>query len=90
MRLGLLLIDILYLILQDHYKTLGIQSDATEDEIKKGYRRSSLIHHPDKGGSDEKFKEVCSTSSMNSFSQNLTSISLCFRLEKHMLYFQTQ
>lgn len=44
--------------MKDHYKTLGIQSDATEDEIKKGYRKSSLIHHPDKGGTDEKFKEV--------------------------------
>jgi DnaJ family protein C protein 7 len=37
---------------------LGIQSNSTEDEIKKGYRKMSLIHHPDKGGTDEKFKEV--------------------------------
>ncbi|KAI5479814.1 DnaJ family protein [Pseudohyphozyma bogoriensis] len=44
--------------MKDHYKTLGIQSDATDDEIKKAYRRQSLIHHPDKGGSDEKFKEI--------------------------------
>ncbi|KAM0752097.1 TPR-like protein [Meredithblackwellia eburnea MCA 4105] len=44
--------------MKDHYKTLGITSTATEDEIKKAYRKQSLIHHPDKGGSDEKFKEV--------------------------------
>ncbi|KAL8277416.1 hypothetical protein RQP46_010138 [Phenoliferia psychrophenolica] len=44
--------------MKDHYKTLGTHSEATEDEIKKAYRKSSLIHHPDKGGTDEKFKEV--------------------------------
>lgn len=37
---------------------MGISSDASEDQIKKAYRKSSLIHHPDKGGSDEKFKEI--------------------------------
>ncbi|KAK4698598.1 hypothetical protein P7C70_g7674, partial [Phenoliferia sp. Uapishka_3] len=44
--------------MKDHYKTLGTHSEATEDEIKKAYRKSSLIHHPDKGGTDEKFKEI--------------------------------
>jgi len=44
--------------LKDHYKTLGVDKDATETEIKKAYRKMSLIHHPDKGGSDEKFKEI--------------------------------
>mgnify|MGYP001568480373 FL=1 len=44
--------------MKDHYKTLNTHAEATEDEIKKAYRRASLIHHPDKGGSDEKFKEV--------------------------------
>ncbi|KDE07038.1 hypothetical protein MVLG_02616 [Microbotryum lychnidis-dioicae p1A1 Lamole] len=44
--------------MKDHYKTLGISSTASEDEIKKAYRKQSLIHHPDKGGSDASFKEV--------------------------------
>ncbi|SCV67397.1 BQ2448_5008 [Microbotryum intermedium] len=44
--------------MKDHYKTLGISSTASEDEIKKAYRRQSLIHHPDKGGSEASFKEV--------------------------------
>ena len=30
--------------------------DCTESEIKKAYRKESLIHHPDKGGDEEKFK----------------------------------
>jgi DnaJ family protein C protein 7 len=29
-------------------------------EIKKAYRKQSLVHHPDKGGDEEKFKEVIS------------------------------
>lgn len=42
----------------DHYKILDVTRTATEIEIKKAYRKQSLIHHPDKGGSEEKFKEV--------------------------------
>lgn len=33
---------------QDHYKILGTHSEATDVEIKKAYRKMSLIHHPDK------------------------------------------
>jgi len=34
----------------DAYDTLGIGLDATEDEIKKAFKRKSLLHHPDKVG----------------------------------------
>ncbi|KAJ6624856.1 hypothetical protein B0H10DRAFT_2004434 [Mycena sp. CBHHK59/15] len=43
---------------KDYYKILGVARDCTEQEIKKGYRRESLKHHPDKGGDEEKFKLV--------------------------------
>ncbi len=44
---------------KDYYKTLGVDKNATPDEIKKAFRRLALEHHPDKtGGQDEKFKEV--------------------------------
>ncbi|THH09682.1 hypothetical protein EW146_g8616 [Bondarzewia mesenterica] len=43
---------------KDYYKILGVARDCTEIEIKKGYRRESLKHHPDKGGDEEKFKLV--------------------------------
>jgi DnaJ homolog subfamily C member 7 len=37
---------------------IGVARDCTEADIKKAYRKESLIHHPDKGGDEEKFKLV--------------------------------
>ncbi len=38
--------------------TLNISEDATEDDVKKAYRKLSLKHHPDKGGNQQKFIEL--------------------------------
>ncbi len=43
---------------KDYYDTLGIKKDASADEIKKAFRRLSRKHHPDAGGSEERFKEI--------------------------------
>lgn len=44
---------------KDYYKILGVKKDATEDEIKKAFRKLAHAHHPDKSGGDEaKFKEA--------------------------------
>lgn len=41
------------------YQILGIQRSATEEDIKKAFRRLAHIHHPDKqGGSAEMFKRI--------------------------------
>ena len=42
----------------DHYSTLGVAKNATTDDIKKAYRRMAGIHHPDKGGDENRFKEI--------------------------------
>lgn len=40
------------------YDELGIDSTATEKEVKKAYRSMAGKHHPDKGGDTEKFQQI--------------------------------
>lgn len=41
-----------------YYKTLGVDKDASASQIKKAYRKMAMTHHPDKGGDEERFKEI--------------------------------
>jgi DnaJ-class molecular chaperone len=42
----------------DYYSTLGLQRNASEDDIKKAYRKMAMKHHPDRGGDEKQFKQV--------------------------------
>ena len=43
---------------KDYYKILGVDKNATDTDIKSAFRALAREHHPDKGGSAEKFKEI--------------------------------
>ena len=42
----------------DHYSTLGINRDASADDVKKAYRKLASQHHPDKGGDKTTFQNI--------------------------------
>ncbi|MGB3921959.1 MAG: DnaJ C-terminal domain-containing protein [Minisyncoccia bacterium] len=45
--------------MKDYYKILGVEKNASEEDIKKAFRKLAHAYHPDKaGGNEAKFKEA--------------------------------
>ncbi|XP_023218323.1 dnaJ homolog subfamily B member 12-like [Centruroides sculpturatus] len=47
---------------KDYYKILGVSKESKQTELKRQYRKLSLLYHPDKNrtpGSEEAFKAIC-------------------------------
>lgn len=40
------------------YEVLGVEPTATAADIRRAYRKLAVVHHPDKGGDEEKFREI--------------------------------
>ncbi len=43
---------------RNYYDILSLERNADDAAIKKAYKMAALVHHPDKGGSDEMFQQV--------------------------------
>ena len=42
----------------DYYSILGVSKNASDTDIRKAYKKQSMKHHPDRGGDEEKFKQI--------------------------------
>lgn len=44
--------------MKDYYKTLDLQENASDDDIRRAYKKLAMQHHPDRGGDQHKFQEI--------------------------------
>lgn len=44
--------------MSDYYQILGVEKTASEDDIKKAYRKLAMKHHPDRGGDQAEFQKI--------------------------------
>lgn len=42
----------------NYYETLGVDQNASQEDIKRAYKKLAMKYHPDRGGDEKKFKEI--------------------------------
>lgn len=63
-----------------HYRTLGVLSTASADEIRAAYKRLAREHHPDRNGSRERFEAVADAWHVLSVPERRAAYDQAFRL----------
>ncbi len=70
---------------KDYYNILGVSKDSSEADIKTAFRKKAHEFHPDKGGDEDKFKEVNEAYQVlgnEAKRNNMISLVLLFRMDK--------
>jgi curved DNA-binding protein len=44
--------------MKDYFNTLGVAPDASDEDIKRAYKRLAMKHHPDRGGDQSEFQAI--------------------------------
>ena len=63
----LVVLTVLALAAEDYYVTLGLRRNASDEEIKKAFKKLSIKYHPDKNRGDEKGAQDKFTKVVNAY-----------------------
>ncbi len=76
----------------EYSEILGVNPDATDEEVKKAYRQKSKIHHPDRGGNMQDFLKIQEAyenlinglggANKETFSRELSELCACVEFEQ--------